>query len=87
MSATKAALAQVDLEGRVVLGDPLQTQREVCAQIVAGGGEYLLSVKENPAPLLADREEAFSLLAPEARPMGNAPTVSGWLAADRDKRG
>ena len=42
LAATKEALAQVDLQGRVVMGDALQTQREVCTQIVAGGGDYLL---------------------------------------------
>jgi len=60
LAATKAALAQVDLQGRVVMGDALQTQREVCTQIVAGGGDYLLPVKENQPTLLADLVEAFS---------------------------
>ena len=60
LPAAKEALAQVDLEGRVVMGDALQTQREVCTQIVAGGGDYLLPVKENQPTLLADLVEAFS---------------------------
>src|SRR5438128_2625846 len=60
LAATKEALAQVDLQGRVVLGDALQTQREVCTQIVAGGGDYLLPVKENQPTLLADLVAAFS---------------------------
>lgn len=60
LPATKAALAQVNLEGHVVMGDALQTQREVCEQICAGGGEYLLPVKENQPALLADLEAAFS---------------------------
>src|SRR5437016_5375424 len=60
LAATKEALAQVDLQGRVVMGDALQTQREVCTQIVAGGGDYLLPVKENQPTLLADLAAAFS---------------------------
>lgn len=60
LPATKAALAQVELAGHVVLGDALQTQREVCAQIVAAGGAYLLPVKENQPALLADLAAAFS---------------------------
>jgi hypothetical protein len=60
LPATKAALAQVDLTGHVVMGDALQTQRAVCTQIVAGGGEYLLPVKENQPTLRADLVEAFS---------------------------
>ena len=64
LPATKAALAQVDLAGHVVLGDALQTQREVCEQIVAAGGEYLLPVKENQPALLADLAAAFSPSGP-----------------------
>ncbi len=60
LPATKAALAQVDLEGHVVMGDALQTQREVCEQIVAAGGAYLLPVKENQPALLDDLVAAFS---------------------------
>lgn len=41
LAATQAALAGAPLEGRLV-GDALQTQRSVCEQIVAMGGDYLL---------------------------------------------
>lgn len=60
LAATKAALAQVPLAGRVVVGDALQTQREVCEQIVAAGGDYLLPVKDNQPALRADLAHAFS---------------------------
>lgn len=60
LAAAKDALRQVPLQGRVVMGDALLTQREVCKQIVAGGGEYLLPVKENQPTLLRDLEAAFS---------------------------
>lgn len=60
LPATKAALAQVELAGHVVMGDALQTQREVCEQIVAAGGAYLLPVKENQPALLDDLVAAFS---------------------------
>lgn len=60
LAATKAALAQAPLEGKVVLGDSLQTQREVCDQIMAAGGDYVLPVKENQPALLADLQRAFS---------------------------
>lgn len=59
-AAVATALGQVDLEGRVVMGDALQTQRDLCAQVVAGGGDYLLPVKENQPTLLSDLKEAFS---------------------------
>ncbi len=60
LAATKAALAQAPLAGRVVVGDALQTQREVCEQIVAAGGDYLLPVKGNQPALHADLAHAFS---------------------------
>jgi predicted transposase YbfD/YdcC len=60
LAAAKEVLRQVPLEGRVVVADALLTQREVCEQIVAGGGEYLLPVKENQPTLYRDLEAAFS---------------------------
>ncbi len=60
LEAAKEVLRQVPLEGRVVVADALLTQREVCVQIVAGGGEYLLPVKENQPTLYRDLEAAFS---------------------------
>lgn len=60
LAAAKEVLGQVPLQGRVVIGDALLTQREVCELIVAGGGDYLLPVKENQPTLLRDLEAAFS---------------------------
>ena len=60
LAAAKAVLGQVPLEGRIVVADALLTQREVCQQIVAGGGDYLLPVKENQPALRRDLVEAFS---------------------------
>ena len=62
LTAAKAALGAVPLAGRVVTGDALLTQRAVCAQIVAAGGDYLLPVDENQPTLRAELEEAFSPL-------------------------
>lgn len=60
LAAAKEVLRRVPLEGRVVVADALLTQREVCEQIVASGGEYLLPVKENQPTLYRDLEAAFS---------------------------
>jgi hypothetical protein len=60
LAAAKEVLKQVPLEGRVVMGDALLTQRDVCEQIVAGGGDYLLPVKDNQPTLRSDLEAAFS---------------------------
>jgi len=60
LAAVRQVLTQVPLAGRVVTGDALLTQREVCAQIVAGGGDYVLPVKDNQAALRDSLERAFS---------------------------
>ena len=60
LAAAKEVLRQVPLEGRVVVADALLTQREVCEQIVAGGGEYVLPMKGNQPTLYRDLEAAFS---------------------------
>ena len=53
-------LGQIPLEGKIVVADALLTQREVCQQIVDGGGDYLLPVKENQPTLQQDLADAFS---------------------------
>lgn len=63
LAAVAQVLTQVPLAGRVVTGDALLTQREVCDQIVAGGGDYVLPVKENQPALRDSLARAFSPLA------------------------
>src|SRR3954452_21736423 len=65
IAAAQELRAQVPLAGRLVTTDALLTQREVATQIVAGGGDYLLPVKDNQPSLRADLEAAFSPLAPD----------------------
>src|ERR1044071_921698 len=48
------------LEGLVITGDAMFTQRETAEQITAKGGHYLLSVKANQPTLLADIKQAFT---------------------------
>jgi DDE_Tnp_1-associated/Transposase DDE domain len=64
LAAAGQVLKQVPLEGRVVTGDALLTQRDLCEQIVGAGGDYLLPVKENQPALQAAIAAAFS---PSAR--------------------
>lgn len=47
--AAPKVLKSIDLQGVVVIGDALHTQRKISAQIVAGGGDYLWTVKGNQA--------------------------------------
>ena len=77
LAAAKAVLGQISLEGKIVVADALLTQREVCQQIVDGGGDYLLPVKENQPTLQRDLADAFSPSGDRKRP----GTKSGGLAS------
>ena len=77
LAAAKVLLWQIPLEGKIVVADALLTQREVCQQIVAGGGDYLLPVKENQPTLQRDLADAFSPSGDRKRP----GTKSGGLAS------
>ena len=46
-------LQTVVLEGRLVTGDAMFCQREVCQQVVDAGGDYLFVVKDNQPELKA----------------------------------
>jgi hypothetical protein len=52
-------LAQLDLTGVVVTGDAMFAQRNLSAQVVRGGGDYLWKVKENQSELLDDIRTLF----------------------------
>jgi predicted transposase YbfD/YdcC len=69
-------LADLVLDGLVVTGDALLAQRELCAQIVDQGGDYLVSLKGNQPTLL---EEVVTLFADPPAP----PAV----ATQRDRHG
>jgi hypothetical protein len=60
LTMAKLLLGRLPLRDRVVTGDALLTQREICTTIMEGGGDYLFPVKENQPALLHDIEEAFS---------------------------
>ena len=47
------------LEGKVLTGDALMTQRSICESILARGGDYLFVVKDNQPQLLDDIEMSF----------------------------
>jgi hypothetical protein len=67
LAAAEQVAATVPLAGRVVTGDALLTQRDLCVRIVAGGGDYLLPGKDNQPTLHADLAAAFSPLPPARR--------------------
>ena len=47
-------LGILPLAGRLFLGDAMFCQRELCATIIEGGGDYLFFVKDNQPSLAAD---------------------------------
>ncbi len=64
LAAAQAVLTAVPLAGRLVTGDALLTQRDLCERVVQAGGDYLLPVKDNQPALRASLAEAFSPVAP-----------------------
>jgi predicted transposase YbfD/YdcC len=54
LTVAPALVARVAWPGRVLTGDALFCQRDLCAQVLAAGGDYLLLVKENQPTLYAD---------------------------------
>jgi predicted transposase YbfD/YdcC len=54
ITAIPTLLALLDLHGALVTIDAIGCQKEIAARIVAGGGDYLLTVKGNQERLLAD---------------------------------
>lgn len=62
----KAALALLGIlpvQGRVVLGDAMFCQRDLCAKIIAQGGDYLFTVKGNQLGLERDIAAGFGFAA------------------------
>jgi hypothetical protein len=60
VAAVKTVLGATEVAGRIVTGDALVTQRDVCIRIAAGGGDYLLPVDDNQPALTAALAAAFS---------------------------
>jgi len=58
ITAVPKVLELLDLKGTVVTADALITQTAIAAQIVKGGGDYLLAVKDNHPPPRRQRRGA-----------------------------
>jgi len=59
ITAAPRVLKQVDLEGKIVTGDALHTQRAISEQILAAHGHYLWPVKDNQPRLHNDIQRLF----------------------------
>jgi len=60
ITAAPRVLKQVKLEGKIVTGDALHTQRAISEQIIEAHGHYLWPVKDNQARLHDDLQRLFA---------------------------
>jgi hypothetical protein len=59
ITAALQLLKTLPLDGVVITGDAMFTQREICRVIIGGGGDYFFTVKDNQPGLKADIALAF----------------------------
>jgi hypothetical protein len=57
--AALTLLKTIVLRGRVITGDAIFCQRDLCQQVVKDGGDYLITVKDNQPELKAAIEAEF----------------------------
>jgi len=86
LTVAPALLAQIDWTGRVLTGDALFCQRNLCAQVVQAGGDYLLVVKENQPTSHRDLATLFASRADLALRAASLP-VWDMREATRVERG
>jgi predicted transposase YbfD/YdcC len=63
ITAALELLRALSLDGVIITGDAIFTQKEICRLIIEGGGDYFFTVKDNQPTLKADIALAF---APES---------------------
>ena len=68
ITAIPELLALLDLKGAVVTIDAMGCQKEIAADIIDGGGEYALAVKENQPHLYEDIERSFEEVLDRGEP-------------------
>jgi predicted transposase YbfD/YdcC len=68
ITAIPELLELLDLKGAVVTIDAMGCQRGIAADIIGGGGEYVLAVKENQPHLYEDIGRAFDEVLEEGEP-------------------
>jgi predicted transposase YbfD/YdcC len=68
ITAIPDLLELLDLKGAVVTIDAMGCQKEIAADIIDGGGEYALAVKENQPHLYEDIERAFEEVLDRGEP-------------------
>jgi predicted transposase YbfD/YdcC len=82
--AARRVVKCLDLRSKIVTGDALLTHRELSVEIVAGGGDYVWTVKKNQPKLRGDIETLFG---PEACAPGFSPTQRDFDTAKTCEKG
>ena len=82
--AAPKVLASLDLRGKIVVGDAMQTQRELSLQILAAEGDYVWLAKDNQPTLRSDIEQWF---APESHVKGFSPAPKDFQTARTVEKG
>ncbi len=85
-TAAVAFLESLVLENRVVLGDAAYCGRRLCETIVAGGGDYLVVVKDNQPQLHSDARRATTVQS-SLSPLRPSPGGGGDGSHGRDEQG
>ena len=83
ISEAAGVLAAVPLKNRVVCADAMQTQRKLSVEILAKGGDYLWTAKDNQPTLRADIEQFFQ--PPRVAKGWHIPELPRWVAQTIDK--
>ena len=73
----------LDLRNKVVIGDAMHTQRQISAQIVAAGGDFVWIVKDNQANT---RQAIEQLFAPEKAVPGLGCPAMDFRSAQRSEK-
>jgi len=74
-------LGVLPIKGRIFTGDAMFCQRDVCARIIEGGGDYVLTVKENQPNLAVDIRAGLAFEAEKRRQAAAFPPLRGGAAA------
>jgi len=83
ISAAAGVLSTVPLKNRVVCADAMQTQRKLSVEILARGGDYLWTAKENQPTLRADIAQFFE--PPRVAKGWHIPDLPRWTAETIEK--
>ena len=74
ISAAPRILEALDLQGKIVSGDAIFAQRGLSQQVVAAGGDYVWTIKDNQPQLRDDIEELFTPTLPLSKGFNTGPT-------------